>query len=279
VELIMEPIRADNECGLALITLANSAGGNTLTPQSLSALSQALTDAVNNDSVRAILVRSDGPVFCSGMSLADAPGAQGATSNPREIENILTRYCDCLLTIYKAPKPVVCCITGDVKAGGVGLAGACDIVIASPAATFQLSEIFLGMIPANVMPFLFSLRLTPQTVRYLVLTGKKLSASDALRLQLVNEVFPAETLERDLRDLMKGLFRASPAAVARAKQFTAALVGEKLAFSIELAKKSFLEMMQDPDVTGAISDFNNGFSPSWFSRFSPSNPLLCKGAL
>jgi enoyl-CoA hydratase/carnithine racemase len=276
VELIMEPIRADNDCGLALVTLANSAGGNTLTPQSLTALSHALTDAVNDDSVRAILVRSDGPVFCTGMSLSDA---QGAASDPREIETILSRYCDCLLTIYTAPKPVACCITGDVKAGGVGLAGACDIVIASPAATFQLSEIFLGLIPANVMPFLFSLRLTPQTVRYLVLTGKKLSASDALRLQLVNEVFPAETLERDLRELMKGLFRASPAAVARAKQFTAALFGEKLAPSIELAKKSFLEMMQDHDVTGAISDFNNGFSPPWFSRFSPSNPLLCKGAL
>jgi methylglutaconyl-CoA hydratase/polyketide biosynthesis enoyl-CoA hydratase PksH len=272
----MEPIRAGNDSGLALITLNDSGNGNTLTPRSLTALVRALTGAVNDNSVRVILLRSDGPVFCTGMSLPDAGAVQ---RDRREIENTISLYCDCLLTIYTAPKPVVCCITGDVKAGGVGLAGACDIVIASPGATFQLSEIFLGMIPANVIPFLVSLRLTPQTVRYLVLTGKKLTAVDALRIQLVNEVFPAETLERDLKTLMQGLFRASPAAVARAKQFTGMLVGEKMAPSIELAKKSFLEMMQDPEITGAISDFNNGLAPSWFSRFSPQNPLLCKGAL
>jgi enoyl-CoA hydratase/carnithine racemase len=272
--LIMEPIRAENDSGLALITLNDSASGNTLTPQRLTALARALTGAVNDNSVRVILLRSDGPVFCSGMSLTEA-GAFGR----REIENTISLYCDCLLTIYTAPKPVVCCITGDVKAGGVGLAGACDIVIASPNATFQLSEIFLGMIPANVIPFLYSVRLAPQTVRYLVLTGKKLTASDALRIQLVNEIFPAETLERDLKAFLQGLFRASHAAMARAKQFTGMLLGEKMAPSIELAKKSFLEMMQDPEITGAISGFNNGLAPPWFARFSPQNPLLCKGAL
>jgi enoyl-CoA hydratase/carnithine racemase len=275
----MEPIRAENDSGLALITLADSASGNTLTPRSLTALVRALTGAMNDNSVRVILLRSDGPAFCAGMSLSDVQNAQAVQRDRRESENTISLYCDCLLTIYTAPKPVVCCITGDVKAGGVGLAGACDIVIASPGATFQLSEIFLGMIPANVIPFLFSLRLTPQTVRYLVLTGKKLTALDALRIQLVNEVFPTETLERDLKTLMQGLFRASPAAMARAKQFTGMLVGEKMAPSIELAKKSFLEMLQDPEITGAISDFNNGLAPSWFSRFSPQKPLLCKGAL
>jgi enoyl-CoA hydratase/carnithine racemase len=272
----MEPILLEKDCGLALITLNDSSNGNTLTPQRLTALAQALTDAVNDGSVRAILLRSDGPAFCTGMSLSDAAAHTGGTA---ETGNAISRYCDCLLTIYKAPKPVVCCVTGDVKAGGVGLVSACDVVIASSRATFQLSEIFLGMIPANVMPFLFSLRLAPQTVRYMVLTGKKLSAQEAFNIQLVNEVFPAESIERDLRALIQGLFRASPAAMTRAKEFTGMLFGEKMAPSIELAKKSFLEMMNDGEITHAIADFNEGFSPPWFSRFSPKNPLLLRGAL
>jgi methylglutaconyl-CoA hydratase/polyketide biosynthesis enoyl-CoA hydratase PksH len=272
----MEPIRLENDSGLALITLNDSSNGNTLTAHSLTALAQALTDAVHDDSVRAILLRSDGPAFCTGMSLSDAGAKPLGTG---EFGNTISLYCECLLKIYRAPKPVVCCITGDVKAGGVGLVSACDIVVASPGATFQLSEIFLGMIPANVLPFLFSLRLAPQTVRYLVLTGKKLSAQEALAIQLVNEVVPAETLERDLRALIKGLFRASPKAVARAKQFTGMLYGEKMDPSIELAKNSFTEMMREPEITKAISDFNDGYSPSWFSPFSPKNSLLCKGAV
>lgn len=273
----MESIRLENDSGLALITLCDSKGGNTLTPQSLTALGNALTSAIGDPSVRVVMLRSDGQAFCTGMSL---PGLSAAAEGRGdEIQDAVSRYCDCLRTIYTAPKPVVCCITGEVKAGGVGLVSACDIVIASPNASFQLSEIFLGMIPANVMPFLFSLRLSPQTVRYLVLSGKKLSAADALRIQLVNEVFPAETLERDLKAVIQGLFRASPAAVARAKQLTTLLLGEKMALSIELAKKSFLEMMHDPAIAETISNFNSGYSPSWFSRFSPKTPLLCTGVL
>ena len=104
----MEPIRAENDSGLALITLNDSASGNTLTPQCLTALAGACTDAVNDNSVRVILLRSDGRVFCTGMSLAEAGSAQRGR---REIENTISLYCDCLLTIHTAPKPVVCSLT------------------------------------------------------------------------------------------------------------------------------------------------------------------------
>jgi methylglutaconyl-CoA hydratase len=275
---MMESIRLENDSGLALITLCRSDSGNTLTPQSLTQLQRALLIAADDPSVRVILLRSDGPTFCAGMSL---PGVIAATAGgpAHEINDSMSLYCNCLRTIYTAKKSVLCCITGDVKAGGIGLVSACDIIVASPSATFQLSEIFLGMVPANVLPFLFSLRLTPQTVRYLVLTGKKLSAAEALRIQLVNEVFPEKTLERDLKSLIQGLFRASPSAVARAKRLTESLIGEKIDPSMELAKNSFSEMMQDPKIAEAINDFNNALSPSWFSRFSPKNSLLCAGAL
>jgi enoyl-CoA hydratase/carnithine racemase len=272
----MEPITAENDSGVALITLCDERTGNTLTAKSLTDLSVALHNAIADSSVRVILLRSSRPAFCLGMSLVDADSPQNP---PEVIEKTMSLYCDCLFAMYNAPKPVVCCVTGDVKAGGVGLVAACDIVIATSNASFQLSEIFLGMIPANVMPYLYSLRLAPQTVRYLVLTGKKISAREALEIQLVNEVFPAESVEQDLRSLVKGLFRASPDAVARIKKFTGRLAQEKLAVSIEQAKAEFLEMMGNPEITRAISDFNNGFSPPWFSRFSPRNPLICKGAL
>lgn len=272
----MQPIQREHDSGVALITLQDSRNGNALTVQMLLQLAQALNDAVGDAAVRVILLRSDGPTFCTGMSFTDVLKLRGGSDG---IENAISRYCDVLTTIYTAPKPVICCVTGDVKAGGVGLVSACDVVIASPQASFQLSEIFWGLIPANVLPFLFSLRLTPQTVRYLILTGSKLSAREALRLQLVNEVFPAATLERDVQALIQGLFRASPKAVARAKHFTGLLLGETMIQSIEQAKQVFLEMLRDPEVTAAIDDFMNGLAPPWFSRFSPRNPLIDKGSV
>jgi enoyl-CoA hydratase/carnithine racemase len=272
----MAPILSENESGVALITLNDASNGNTLSAKSLSALVQILHDAIFDKNVRVLLLRSNGPTFCLGMSLSEA-GTTGA--GPDEIEKIISLYCECLFTLYTSPKPVVCCITGEVKAGGVGLVSACDIVIASSGASFQLSEIFLGMIPANVLPFLFSLRLSPQTVRYLVLTGKKVSASEAYRIQLINELFSEETLEQELKVILKGLFRASPAAIARAKQFTGMLLGNTIPSSIEQAKKVFMEMMRNPEITNAINDFNNGLTPPWFSRFSPQNPLIRTGAL
>ena len=272
----MGPVRADIDSGVALITLNRSDTGNTLTAECLMALGLALDGAIRDDSVRVVLLRSNGPAFCAGMSLVDVGEAQG---RHEDIGTAMSRYCDCLLKMYTCPKPVVCCVTGDVKAGGVGLVGACDIVIAAPRATFQLSEIFFGMVPANVLPFIYSLRIAPQTSRYLVLTGKTLSAQEALRIQLVNEVFPAETLEGELKAIMRALFRASPKAVARAKHFTGLLQGEKMPQSIGHAKKLFIEIMLDPETAGAIIGFNDGSAPPWFARFSPQGPLICKGTL
>jgi enoyl-CoA hydratase/carnithine racemase len=276
MELSMGPIRAENDSGVALITLDRSDSGNTLTAESLTALSGALDDAIGDDAVRVVFLRSNGPTFCTGMSLVDVGEAR---ERQEDIETAMSRYCDCLLSIYACPKPVVCCVIGDVKAGGVGLVGACDIVIAAPQATFQLSEIFFGLVPANVLPFIYSLRIAPQTARYLVLTGKTLSAQEALRIQLVNEVFPAETLEGELKAIIRALFRASPKAIARAKQFTGLLQAEKMPQSIEHAKKLFLEMVRDPETAHAINGFNDGSSPPWFARFSPQGTLICKGAL
>jgi len=265
----MAVVSLRNDSGAAVITLNNSSGGNVLNMESMSGLKDCLAKALADKSVRVVILRSDGPVFCHGMdfamllSLKDDSGAA---------EKAVSLYSDILTTIYSAEKPVACVLKGEVKAGGVGLVSACDIIIASEETTFELSEIFFGLIPANVIPYLFS-RISPQKAKYLVLTARKLTAAEALGLGLIDEVFSAGELEKGIKTVMKNLFRASPAAMADVKKFITGLQGKSPTEASKMAKDKLLEMIRRPGVLEAIKNFREGTSPEWFDRFKPENPV------
>ena len=260
-----------NDSHTAVITLNNSEKGNILNIESLETLQKALTSSSTDKDVRVIILRSNGTNFCVGMDLQMLKTAKN--DNPLA-EKAVSSYVKLLSHIYTNPKPVICLINGDVKAGGIGLVGACDIVVASKKSSFELSEVLFGLIPANVLPFIYSLRLSPQKARYLILTAKKLSAQEAEKLNLVDEVFEEAEMEGGVRSIIKNLLRASPKALAETKQFTQAILYEKTDKATEMAKKKLLEMINDPEVTQAIEAFNQGELPEWFDKYRPEKKLV-----
>jgi methylglutaconyl-CoA hydratase len=259
------------DCHVAVITLNDGERGNLLGPSSLGELTAALAQSLGNPDVRAVLLRSNGPAFCLGMDLGRL--AAGEAGGSREAEKAVGMYADLLASLFSAPLPVVCLVEGDVKAGGVGLVCACDIVLAGEGATFELGEVLFGLIPANVMPYMLSVRVPPQKVRSLVLGSERVSAAEALRLNLVDAVVPASQMERRLVDLFKRLLRSSPAALAQAKAFSAELLGKTPQASAARAREKLLEMIRDPSTLQGVRAFQKGDVPSWFSRFKPERPL------
>ncbi|MDY6834837.1 MAG: enoyl-CoA hydratase/isomerase family protein [Chloroflexota bacterium] len=257
---------------VALITLADSSNDNRLNPKMLQGLTSAFTCALMDKEARVIMLRSAGRDFCLGMDLARLQSGEIGESS---IEEAVSLYADLLHTIHLAPKPVVCLLQGDVKAGGVGLVCACDIVLASDKATFELSEVLFGLIPANVFPFLLSSRVSPQKARYLTMASKNIKAEEAHRLNLIDEVFPEENLESGARDVIRRLLRASPQAIAETKSFTHLIRGSAIDQAQELAKAKTLELLRKPEVTEAIGAFQDGTIPQWFSRYKPEKPLVC----
>jgi enoyl-CoA hydratase/carnithine racemase len=260
------------DSGLAVITLADSSGGNLLNGKSLALLHEALRDSLEHAGVRAVLLRSNGARFCLGMDLGlvyDVKADQVAA------RNLVTAYSNLLLQIHSSPKPVLALVTGEVKAGGVGLTAVCDIVIASEQATFEFSEVLWGLIPANVLPFLLSQRLSPQQAGYLILTGKKIDAEEARSFRLVDEVFSNADLERGAKAAIKKLFRASPQALAEAKSFIQSLHNLTLADACREAQAKLLEMVSRPEVKQAVAQyFAEGELPAWVARFRPQKPLI-----
>ncbi len=255
----------------AIITLNNPQAGNVLNQKSMEALQAAFASAISNKEIRAIVLRAPGDPFCLGMDLAEL---QSMEQDYAIAERTIALYVELLSGIYNAPQPVICLVQGAVKAGGVGLVGACDIVLATEKASFEMSEVILGLIPANVLPFIYSLRLPPQKLRYLILTAKKITADEAQRLNLVDEVILETGMPQAVKAVIKKLFRASPAALAETKRFTQALFGEKTDQATLLAKEKLLEMIKNPEVIKAIRAFNDGDMPPWFGKYKPEKPLV-----
>jgi enoyl-CoA hydratase/carnithine racemase len=268
----VQPIVFSTDGDVGLITLNSAARGNTLTPEVLGLLAEAITASIDEPAVRIVVLRSQSGPFCLGM---DLDSAQAEAAGPT-VEKTIALYAGILTAILTSPKPFLCIVSGEVKAGGIGLVSACDIVVATPAATFQLSEVFWGLIPANVIPFLCCLRMPPQKVKYLVLTGKTLRAEEAKALQLVDEVFPEDRCEKEIRTLIKNLLRANGSALSDAKKFINESYAAECVPMTERARQRCVERMRSPEVIAAMTAFNRGEAPSWFTSHMPSGSL-CGG--
>lgn len=273
------------EKGLGVIVLNNPEGGNLLNEGFLNQFKQAFDQFKHSADVRAILYRSSESVFCLGMDLGKVSNtlekkaedaraaASGKSSVSWEIRKSIALYSDMVADIYECPKPVIAFVRGEVKAGGFGLACSADIVIATPEASFELSEVIFGLIPANVMLAVMGLRILPQRLKYLVLSSKRISAAEAYALGLVDEIVEKENAEKTLRDIVKRLFRSSPEALTETKRFTRVLLDTNMDKARSLAQERILGMLGEERVKEALAGFMEGEVPPWFASFKPGTSL------
>jgi len=255
---------------VAVITLQDGEHGNLLCSDSLGELAAAVSRSQADATVRAVLLRSNGPSFCLGM---DLQGLGKETPSEEDTRGAVSLYAEILHGIFSSPLPFVCLIQGDVKAGGMGLACACDIIVATTEATFEMAEVLFGLIPANVLPYLIALRVPAQKVRSLVMCSKKLGAEEARLLNLVDEVVPPADAEKKVREIFKRLLRSSPRALADVKAFTSELLGKEPREAGLHAREKLLDMLTDHAVGAGIKAYQEGSVPAWFARFRPQAPL------
>jgi len=254
-----ETVRYEIEAGIARITLIAGESGNALNADSLTALSRALARAEGDPGCRAIVLCAEGADFCSGLDLT------AVLADPTAIDpKIFRSFVDCLTIICHSPRPVIAGICGSVKGGGVGLAAACDLVIAAETATFMLPEVIIGMIPALIAPFLLR-RLTLAQIRYLTLSSRSLDAQEAKALGLVDEV-AASGLQAVLEKQIRRILRSSPLALAQSKRYFELLDPQDLNCNTAVALAQLEFWVKQPEVLDGLRAFAEGFSPSWFVK-------------
>jgi methylglutaconyl-CoA hydratase len=177
-------------------------------------LTQAFRDLASNAAVRVVVLAANGQSFSAGADLdwMKRMSAMGRAENERDAMALA----DLMEEIDRCPKPVVGVIQGAAFGGGVGLVACCDIAIASSGASFSLSEVRLGLIPAVISPYVAA-AIGPRACRRYFLTAEKFDAATAAKLGLVHRVVEPEALEAARDETIKQLLTGGPAAQAAAK--------------------------------------------------------------
>ena len=207
-------VRCDDAIGT--ITLNRADKRNALDSTTIDGVRIALAELEAETDVRVIVLRGDGPDFCAGADLAQLERiAAGADS----MENLhdAQQLGELFIRMRRGTKPIIAAVQGNAIAGGAGLAGACDIVLASDNAVFGYPEVHLGFVPAMVMALLR--RSVGEKVAFeLVARGNRISAMEAQQLGLVNRVFPAAEFDDGVAAYLNGFARSSASALALTKR-------------------------------------------------------------
>jgi methylglutaconyl-CoA hydratase len=187
---------------------------NALNGALVAALSEALVRAGESEAIRVIVLRGEGPDFCSGADLEALEGMLSASAE----ENLADARSlgDLFLQMRSHPRPVVAAVHGRALGGGCGLATACDLILATEGAEFGYPELHLGFVPAMVTAILR--RKVPEGRAFeLVAQGRRFSAQEGFDLGLVNRVFSPSDFETEVDRFAGELAEGPPAALALTK--------------------------------------------------------------
>ncbi len=199
-------VQYSTDRGIARIALDSPRNRNALSAALVGELTRALTDAAADQFVRAVELTHTGSTFCAGADLSEA--SQGG------MKAGAARVMTLLRLIVSLPKPVVGSIDGHVRAGGLGLIGACDIVVAGPESTFAFSEVKLGLAPAMISLTTLP-RLNPRAASRYYLTGETFDAATAARIGLVTEA--VQDIDAGTMIVLDALRTASPQGLRETK--------------------------------------------------------------
>ena len=200
--------------GVANIVLNRPAKHNALNSTMIDEFTRAVEALAKNQSVRVVLLSAEGASFCAGADLTWMREQFNADRNTRI--NQALRFSHLLQQLDNLPKLLIGVAQGHAYGGGVGLLCTCDIVLATPAVNFTLSENRLGIIPATIAPFVIS-RVGLANVRRYSLNGNPISAEEALAIGLVSELHDPQVLDNAVEHQIKLALACAPGAVAAAK--------------------------------------------------------------
>lgn len=247
-------IRVSTSAPVMRVQIHRPAANNSINAELTRELRAALGQAGEDESVRVVVLEGGSDVFSSGLDFAEFSRSAAEESFERDA----ALYIDVLREMTESAKVVVSLVTGAVTAGGVGFVAASDLVIAGPKATFALSELLFGLLPACVLPFLVR-RIGFQKAQQMALTTLPLSAEEAYRVGLVDEC--AADPEQALRRRVPRMARVSPAAVRRLKAYMRELwiIDER---TRALAVGTIAELLQQPKTRESIRRFvSEGVAP------------------
>lgn len=244
-----ELVRVAVEGGIGTITLDSQHNRNALSRGLLQELNQCLDEC---ESARVVVLRHEGPAFCSGADLKER-AESSASIDSRPMVEAMERLMD-------APYPTIAAVAGAVRAGGIGLMAACDLSVVAPSVTFALTEVRVGVAPAIIsVPILR--RVSPGRIAAAMLTGESFTAEQARENGLVTHV--ADDVAGTVARLCDGVLAGSPKAIAATKRLLRVVptLDRNTAFAEMRALSE--ELFRGQDAQEGMAAFREKRTPTW----------------
>ncbi|OBF79570.1 enoyl-CoA hydratase [Mycobacterium sp. 852002-51163_SCH5372311] len=249
------------ECGgpFARLTLNSPHNRNAVSTALLTQLHQGLRDAVADPAVRAVVLGHTGGTFCAGADLSEA--GSGSPQSAFDTAVARAREMTALLrAIVELPLPVIGAINGHVRAGGFGLVGACDMVVAGPRSTFALTEARIGVAPAIISLTLLPKMSSRAASRY-YLTGETFDAHTAVQIGLVT--MATDDVDGAVAGLVADVGKGSPQGLAASKALTTAAVLAAFDRDAERLTEESARLFVSEEAREGMLAFLQKRPPSW----------------
>ncbi len=214
-----------DDLGRATLTLNRPELHNAFDDQLIADMTRILQGFANDSQVRLVILAAAGKSFSAGADL----GWMQRMADYSHAENLADAeaLANLLRTLNDLPKPTIALVQGAAYGGGVGLVAACDLVLATPKASFCLSEVKLGLIPAVISPYVVA-AIGSRAARRYCISAERFSVERALQLGLVHELVAMDELTTEADRLSRLLLKNGPQAMAAAKKLVADVANHPL---------------------------------------------------
>lgn len=250
-----------DERGAARLVLNRPEAKNAMSQELMRELAEAAAQLVADPAVRVIVLSGAGEVFSAG---GDLKGMKRQVDNTRagRIADA-TEFANILGQLDALPKPLIGRINGSAFGGGLGLISVCDIAIGLAEATFRLSEVTLGLIPATISPYVVAKIGVPNS-RRIMLNASKLDGRDAARLGLLDEVVAKpEELDEAVEREVDAALKCAPGAVAKAKGLIRFVSRHDAAANLDYTATALADAWESEEIREGIDAFFGKRKPAW----------------
>jgi enoyl-CoA hydratase/carnithine racemase len=256
------PVLYEATAGVATLTLNDPGTRNALSAEMIGGLVAGLQRAAADDAVHCVvLASSHETVFSSGANLGGFAGDVPLVHKHFGTEGLLTL----LKLIGALGKPTICAARGHVLAGALGVALACDLVIASEQATFGTPEINVGVFPFMIMALIYR-NVPRKKVNELLLLGERQSARDALALGIVNKVVPDYEFDAAVAQWAGKLAAKSPLVMRLGKEAMRRQLDMPLDDALDYLRSQLTLALSTEDIVEGVSAFFEKREPRWKGR-------------
>lgn len=254
-------IRTDIDArGVATITLTRPEKHNALSAEMLTALEAAAGAVARDPGVRVAVLSAEGPTFCAGGDLAWMRAQFGMDAATRRVES--ARIATALQALYDLPMPLIARVQGNAFGGGVGVISVADVAIGCETAKFALTETRLGLIPANIGPYVIA-RLGARAAARVFMNGRVFDGAEAVELGLLSRAVSVEALDAGVEAEIAPYMACAPGAVRDAKALLRRLSGAVRPADVEMAIDALSARWETEEAQAGIAAFLDRRPAPW----------------